>query len=69
MTSIRADYARLSEKKIQKGAEGRMLVYQTRLEHLCDLAVEERDQEKLKQLMDEILQLLSEHLKDSSLAH
>jgi hypothetical protein len=43
-----------------------MLVYQTRLEHLCDLAIQERDQEKLRALMDEILQILSDHLKDSS---
>jgi hypothetical protein len=40
-----------------------MLVYQTRLEQLCDQATQERDQEKLKQLMDEILQLLAEHLQ------
>jgi hypothetical protein len=46
-----------------------MLVYQTRLEHLCELAVEEQDQERLKELMDEILQLLSEHLRDSPKAN
>jgi len=42
-----------------------MLVYQTRLEHLCDLAIQEQDQERLKKLMDEILQLLAERLEDS----
>jgi hemerythrin superfamily protein len=42
-----------------------MLVYQTRLEQLCEEAIRERDQEKLKELMDEILRLLAEHQKDS----
>ncbi len=42
-----------------------MLVYQTRLEQLCEEAIREQDQEKLKELMDEILRLLSDLQKGS----
>ena len=42
-----------------------MLVYQTQLENLCDQAMREEGQEKLRELMDQILRLLAEHQKDS----
>ncbi len=41
-----------------------MLVYPRKLEHLYDQAAREKDQEKLKKLMDEILRLLAEHQKE-----
>jgi len=46
-----------------------MLVYQTRLEQLCEEAIREQDQEKLQELMDEILCLLAELQKGSQKAH
>jgi hypothetical protein len=46
-----------------------MFVYQTRLEYLCEQAIREQDQEKLRELMDEILRLLAELQKDSQKAH
>ena len=46
-----------------------MLVYQTRLEFLCEQAIREQDQEKLKELMDEILSLLAELQKDAQKAN
>jgi hypothetical protein len=42
-----------------------VLVYQTQLENLCDQAMREEGQEKLRELMDQILRLLAEHQKDS----
>jgi predicted outer membrane protein len=41
-----------------------MLVYQKQLEHLYNQAAREKDQEKLKKLLDEILRLLAEHQKE-----
>jgi len=49
-----------------------VLVYQTQLENLCDQAMREEGQQKLRELMDQILRLLAEHQKDSgevSIAH
>jgi hemerythrin superfamily protein len=40
-----------------------------RLEQLCEEAIRERDQEKLQELMDQILQLLAEHQKHAQQAH
>ena len=41
-----------------------MLVRQKQLKQLYYEAIRERDQEKLKKLMDEILGLLAEHQKE-----
>jgi hypothetical protein len=46
-----------------------MFVYETRLEHLYDQAIRERDQDKLRNLMDEILRLLAELHEDSRKSH
>jgi hypothetical protein len=46
-----------------------MLVYQTRLEYLCEQAIQEQDQEKLRELLDEILRLLAELQQDSQKPH
>jgi len=35
-----------------------VLAYQTQLENLCDQVIRERDQEKMKKLMDQIFHLL-----------
>ena len=42
-----------------------MFVYQMQLEHLYDQAVREKDQKKLRMLIDQILQLLAENQKDA----
>jgi hypothetical protein len=41
-----------------------VLVYQTQLENLCDQAMREEGQEKLRELMDQILRVLAEQQKD-----
>jgi hypothetical protein len=38
-----------------------MIVYETQLENLCDQVMQEKDQEKLTKLMDQIFQLLAEN--------
>jgi hypothetical protein len=43
-----------------------MRSYQRRLARLCDKAIHERDQDKVKKLVDEILQLLAENQNDST---
>jgi hypothetical protein len=43
-----------------------MHTYQRRLTRLCDKAIHERDQDKLKKLLDEILRLLAEIQNDST---
>jgi hypothetical protein len=42
-----------------------VLAYQMQLENLCDQAIREKDQKKLRKLMDQILQLLAENQKDA----
>jgi hypothetical protein len=43
-----------------------MNTYQRRLARLCDKAIHERDQDKLKELLDEILRLLAANQNDST---
>jgi hypothetical protein len=38
----------------------------SRLARLCDWAIHERDQDKVKKLLDEILSLLAENQNDST---
>ena len=42
-----------------------MLVYQRQLENLYDQTMREEGQEKLRELMDQIIQLLAENQKDA----
>ena len=42
-----------------------MLAYEKQLENLCDQALREEGQEKLRELMDQILQLLAENQRDA----
>jgi hypothetical protein len=42
-----------------------VLAYEKQLQNLCDQALREEGQEKLRALMDQILQLLTENQKDA----
>ena len=48
-------------RSIPASSEGPVLAYQTQLGNLCDQAMRQRDQENLRELMDQILQLLAEN--------
>jgi hypothetical protein len=42
-----------------------VLAYQMQLNTLCDQAIREKDQMKLRKLMDQILQVLAENQEDA----